>query len=79
LAVRPFILTYEILQNRRNLPRIDNEDDAPSLTWERLLQEKMGCLTWTSQGTRSGSADSPAVIEGGIDEISRSQLHQPCL
>lgn len=42
LAVRPFILTYEILRDRRNLPRIDNEDDAPSLKWERLLQEKTG-------------------------------------
>lgn len=42
LAVRPFILSYEILRDRRRLPRLDENADAPSLLWEKILQESLG-------------------------------------
>ncbi|MFH8990202.1 hypothetical protein [Streptomyces sp. NPDC017940] len=42
LAVRPFILSYEILRDRRSLPQLDENSDAPSLLWEGILQERLG-------------------------------------
>jgi hypothetical protein len=43
LAVRPFNLTYPILQDRRNLPDVSPNDlDAPSRRWERILQAHLG-------------------------------------
>lgn len=42
LAVRPFNLTYAMLRDRRNLPRLGEGNDPPSSVWEGILRESAG-------------------------------------